>query len=71
MSSSQHLKLLMISSLRNLPTLDFFQEDVKVRGRRHLIFASDKQLEILDRAKTWYMDGTFKLCRQPFSQLLT
>ena len=43
----------------------------QVRGRRHLIFASDKQLEILGRAKTWYMDGTFKLCRQPFSQLLT
>ena len=40
----------------------------QVRGRRHLIFASDKQLEILGRAKTWYMDGTFKLCRQPFSQ---
>ena len=38
---------------------------------RHLIFGSDKQLEILDRAKTWYMDGTFKLCCQPFSQLLT
>ena len=44
---------------------------LQVRGRRHLIFASDKQLEILGRAKTWYMDGTFKLCRQPFSQLLT
>ena len=43
----------------------------QVRGRRHLIFASDKQLEILGRAKTWYMDGTFKLCRHPFSQLLT
>ena len=45
----------------------FFQ----IRGRRHLIFASDKQLEILSQSKTWYMDGTFKLCRQPFSRLLT
>lgn len=43
----------------------------KVRGRRHLLFASDQQLDVLSRAKTWYVDGTFKLCRQPFQQLLT
>jgi len=36
-----------------------------------LILASDKQLEILQKAKTWYMDATFKLCRRPFTQLLT
>lgn len=42
-----------------------------MRGRRHLMFASTKQLEVLCRAKTWYIDGTFKLCRQPFNQLLT
>lgn len=48
-----------------------FREDVKIRGRRHLVFASDKQLELLQQSKTWYIDGTFKLCRQPFTQLLT
>ena len=45
----------------------FFQ----IHGRRHLIFASDKQLEILSQSKTWYMDATFKLCRHPFTQLFT
>ncbi|XP_044165526.1 uncharacterized protein LOC122949495 [Acropora millepora] len=49
----------------------FFREDVKIRGRRHLIFASDKQLEILSQSKTWYMDATFKLCHHPFTQLFT
>ena len=43
----------------------------QIRERRHLIFASDKQLELLQQSKTWYIDGTFKLCRQPFTQLLT
>ena len=43
----------------------------QIRGRCHLVFASDKQLELLQQSKTWYIDGTFKLCRQPFTQLLT
>ena len=43
----------------------------QIRGRRHLVLASDKQLEVLQQSKTWYMDATFKLCRQPFTQLLT
>ena len=36
-----------------------------------MVLASDKQLEVLQQSKTWYMDATFKLCRQPFTQLLT
>ena len=43
----------------------------QIRGRRHLVLASDRQMEVLSKSKIWYIDGTFKLCRQPFSQLLT
>ena len=35
------------------------------------MFATNQQLDVLSRAKTWYVDGTFKLCRSPFTQLLT
>ena len=41
-----------------------------MRERRHL-FATNEQPGILSCAKSWYIGGTFKLCRYPFSQLLT
>ena len=36
-----------------------FYRVFQIRGRRHLVFASDKQLELLQQSKTWYIDGTF------------
>ena len=35
------------------------------------MFATSQQLQQLVKAKSWYVDWTFKLCRQPFSQLST
>lgn len=50
---------------------DFLRADVEARNRRHLVFAVAEQLELLSKAKTWYIDGTFKLVRQQFTELLT
>ena len=44
---------------------------MQVKERRHLIFATDKQLELLVNARRWYVDGTFWIVRKPFVQLLT
>ncbi|XP_044163204.1 uncharacterized protein LOC122947722 isoform X2 [Acropora millepora] len=50
---------------------NFLRADITTRNGRHLIFASDEQLNTLREARTWYIDGTFKLVRRPFQQLLS
>ena len=48
---------------------DFLVGDIKINEKRHLLFASPQQLQLLSKAKTWYLDGTFKVVREPFTQL--
>lgn len=49
----------------------FMKADLSVHGCCHIIFATNDQLLHLSKAKTWYIDSTFKLVRHPFKQLLT
>ena len=39
--------------------------------RRHLTYYTDKQAKLLTTRLCWYMDGTFKLVKQPFVHLWT
>lgn len=50
---------------------DFLKGDIIKQGRRHLIFATDEQLRLLRKAKSWYLDETFKFCQHPFKHVLT
>ncbi|XP_053390676.1 uncharacterized protein LOC123565429 [Mercenaria mercenaria] len=45
--------------------------DLTVDGARHIIFATNTQLDVLQKAKRWYVDGTFKVLRSrdTFEQL--
>ncbi|KAK3890532.1 hypothetical protein Pcinc_005506 [Petrolisthes cinctipes] len=50
---------------------DFLQRDIHHEGHRHLIFASLLQLSFLSKSKIWFIDGIFKVVREPFVQLVS
>ncbi|XP_076078755.1 uncharacterized protein LOC143048767, partial [Mytilus galloprovincialis] len=50
---------------------DFYKKDVVVGNNRHLIFYTDRQLQLLAKAKTWYMDGTFRIVNAPWMQMFS
>ena len=52
-------------------TTSFFKEDMVVGDRRHLLFYTDNQLDLQGKAKIWYMDGTFRVVKDPFQQLFS
>ncbi|XP_056012453.1 uncharacterized protein LOC125679557 [Ostrea edulis] len=48
---------------------DFLVGDILVDEGRHLIFSTPNQLRILQQARRWFCDGTFKILAKPFQQL--
>ncbi|XP_076113413.1 uncharacterized protein LOC143081063 [Mytilus galloprovincialis] len=49
----------------------FVVGDITVRDKRHIMFATQEQLQLLQTAKKWYLDGTFKVVKKPFYQLFS
>jgi hypothetical protein len=39
----------------------FLLSDINTDGHRHLIFSTEAHMALLSKAKTWYIDGTFKV----------
>ena len=55
----------------------FLLKDIKLLSTegeviaRHMIFATQQQIDVLRQCKTWYVDGTFQTVRKPFYQLFS
>lgn len=49
----------------------FLRRDLLVGDRRHLSFFTERQLDLLAKAKTWYMDGTFRCVNHPLKQMFS
>ena len=50
---------------------EFQMVDITVNPRRHLLFYTEQQLDVLKTARRWYVDATFKVVKAPFTQLWT
>lgn len=53
---------------------EFLKADVRINSSRHLIFASNHMINILSKAKNWFVDSTFKITANPgmpFNQLFS
>jgi len=47
----------------------FTVADLMQGNLRHLLLYTDRQLQLLQHAHTWYVDGTFHMVHRPFVQL--
>ena len=49
----------------------FLHKDISADNNCHLLFATNKMIEILSQARNWFIDANFKIVRHPFTQLLS
>ena len=56
---------------RNFVDPAFLLSDLQGEGFRHLVFATEQQLDALRQADTWFIDATFSIVRDPFYQLFS
>lgn len=50
---------------------EFLDGDLHVNCARHLMIATERQLQLKKYCRRWFMDGTFKIVNEPFSQLFS
>ncbi|XP_041350034.1 uncharacterized protein LOC121369182 isoform X2 [Gigantopelta aegis] len=62
---------LLFEIAENFIPADFLRADVRVNTHRHIVFATERQLTLLVNARRWYLDGTFKVVKDPFVQLFS
>ena len=67
----QHPKDLGFTSREDVIPDDFLLVDIDVNDRRHFIFSTNRQVRLLKAAKNWFVDGTFKVVKEPFKQLFS
>ena len=57
-------------SVTDIPE-NFVVGDIQTQSARHILFATERQMALLRNVKTWYVDATFEVVREPFSQLFS
>ncbi|ESO08389.1 hypothetical protein HELRODRAFT_169214 [Helobdella robusta] len=67
----RHPETLFFELDNSLIPQNFLCADLKRDNQRHLLFATEDQLNSLRQAENWFMDGTFSVVKKPFFQLYT
>nr|XP_053639355.1 uncharacterized protein LOC128693583 isoform X2 [Cherax quadricarinatus] len=65
----QHPKDLQFEWVYEALPPNFVRQEVKLGHQRHIIMYTDKQLQLLQKAKILYSDVTFKVIQIPYKQL--